>query len=72
MTYFEYTQKLETIKYLVELKQAGTPRKLAKKINVSERTALRMVKQLKDYGYPITYNRFRESYELNTATEINN
>jgi biotin operon repressor len=66
MTYFEYAQKLDTIKELVRLKQAGTPFNLSKKLNVSERTVLRMVQYLKDNGYPITFNRFRESYELST------
>lgn len=64
MTYFEYAKKLDTIKQLVSLKQAGTPYKLSKKLNVSQRTVLRMVQHLKDDGYPITFNRFRESYEL--------
>lgn len=66
MTYLEYAQKLDTIKHLVQLKQAGTPDKLAKKLNVSERTVLRMVHFLKNNGYPITFNRFRGSYELST------
>ncbi len=65
MTYFDHTEKLETLKYLAEHKQAGTPRDLAKKLCVSERTILRMVQQLRDRGYPITYNRFRETYEVN-------
>ncbi len=64
MTYFEYTEKLERIKYLAANKQAGTPCSLARKLNVSERTALRMVQQLRDHGYPIAYNRFRCTYEI--------
>ena len=64
MTYFDHSEKLETLKYLAEHKQAGTPRDLAKKLFVSERTVLRMVQQLRAHGYPITYNRFRETYEV--------
>lgn len=62
MKFVQYVEKLETIKYLAEHKRAGTPRELALKLNVSERTVLRMVQQLRDYGYPIEFNRFRSSY----------
>ncbi len=65
MTYFDYTRKLETLKHLAERKQAGTPRELAKKLDVSERTVLRMVQQLREQGNTITYNRYRSSYEIN-------
>ncbi len=64
MTYFEYTDKMETLKHLAERKQTGTPHQLAKKLDVSERTVLRMVQQLRDQGYPITYNRSRCTYEM--------
>lgn len=64
MTYFEYFDKLEMLKHLVEKKQAGTPSSLAKKFCTSERTVLRMVQQLRDRGYPIVYNRYRCSYEI--------
>ena len=64
MTYFDYKEKIDTLKYLVERKQAGTPQNLAKKLCISERTVLRMVQQLRDHGYPIVYNRFRCSYEV--------
>ncbi len=53
MTYFDHTEKLEILKYLAEHKQAGTPKDLAKKLCVSERTVLRMVQQLRDHGYRI-------------------
>ncbi len=37
---------------------------LAAKLNVSKRTVQRMVQQLRDHGYPIKFNRFRNSYEV--------
>lgn len=64
MTHFEYSEKLETLKYLIKRKQAGRPRQLADKLNVSEHTILRMIQQLKDHGYPILFNRFRNAYEI--------
>ncbi len=65
MSYFEHTEKLETLKYLAERRQSGTPQDLAKKLSVSERTVLRMVQRLRDQGCPIAYNRFRGTYEVN-------
>ena len=61
----EYLEKLETIKYLIEHKRAGTPHVLSQKLGVSERTLDRMIRLLKDQGYPIQYNHFRRTYELN-------
>ena len=64
MRFIEYAEKLETIKYLSKRKRTGTPKKLAKKLNLSERTLLRMVQQLKDQGCPILFNRSKGSYEV--------
>lgn len=64
MTFFEYAEKLETIKHLVKYKQAGTSEQLAQKLEVSQRTVERMIQQLRDNGYPIRYNRNRNTYEL--------
>jgi len=64
MRFLEYAEKLETIKYLSQHKRSGTPSELAKKLNVSERTVQRMVNQLRETGYPIKFNRFRCTYEV--------
>lgn len=64
MTFFEYAEKLETIKYLAQHKRAGTPHHLAEKLDVSERTVQRMVQHLRDHGCPIIFNRHRNTYEI--------
>ena len=66
MTYFEYDEKLQLIKYLAQRRQTGTPSRLAKKLNVSERTVLRMIQQLRDHGYSIKFNRPRSTYEISS------
>lgn len=66
MTYVDYAAKLNTLKYLVERKQSGTPQQLAERLSLSERTLLRMVQQLRDGGYPVVYNRCRCAYELSS------
>ncbi len=69
MTFLMYLEKLETIKYLSQLKRTGTVEKLAGKLNVSQRTARRMVHQLREHGFPITYNRYRYTYEVKDLSE---
>jgi predicted DNA-binding transcriptional regulator YafY len=64
MTFHQYAEKLETIKYLAKLKRTGTPHHLAEKFDVSERTIQRMVRGLRDTGCPITFNRHRNTYEI--------
>lgn len=66
MKFIAYLEKLETVKYLSQTKRTGTPRQLAGKLQISERTVRRMVQQLRESGYPITYDRFRYTY---TVTE---
>ena len=56
MKFIEYAQKLETLKYLAEHKRTGTASQLADKLHVSERTIQRMLKHLREYGYPIKFN----------------
>ncbi|MDB5120862.1 MAG: hypothetical protein JWN56_2080 [Sphingobacteriales bacterium] len=67
MKFIEYAEKLEVIKFLAVHKQAGTPKHLAEKLNVSERTIQRMIQQLRDHGYPITFNRLRSTYEISST-----
>jgi predicted DNA-binding transcriptional regulator YafY len=67
MKFIEYAEKLKTIRHLAEHKQAGSPQQLAVKLNVSERTVQRMVQQLRDYGCPIAYNRYRCTYEVKSS-----
>lgn len=62
MKFIEYSEKLETIKYLSLHKRTGTPVQLAGKLQISERTLRRMVQQLREHGFPIIYNRVRCTY----------
>jgi predicted DNA-binding transcriptional regulator YafY len=69
MKFIDYSEKLETIKYLAKHKRAGTPRRLAAKFNVSERTIQRMIQQLREHGCPIVFNRYRCTYEVKDISE---
>lgn len=64
MRYTEYSRKLDAIKYMAEHHRTGSPENLASRLNVSERTVIRMIRQLRRQGYPIIFDRFRLSYVM--------
>lgn len=64
MQFILYSQKLDAIKYLAQHRRTGSRQELARRLSVSERTISRMIKNLREQGYIIKYNRFRECYEL--------
>jgi transcriptional antiterminator len=64
MKFDEYQEKLTLLKKLLEFGNTGTPKELAKKLHVSERTARRLIERLKFQDYPITYCRRSNSYIL--------
>ena len=49
---------------LAGLKGTGTPAELAVKLDISERSVKRMVKEIRDTGISIRYNITRESYVI--------
>jgi biotin operon repressor len=49
---------------LAGLKGTGTPAELAVKLDISERSVKRMVKEIRDTGISIRYNSTRESYVI--------
>jgi predicted DNA-binding transcriptional regulator YafY len=65
MKYLENLAQLERIEALARKNATGTPKELAKKINVSERTIYRLIKNMKTKKIPIEFCRKRNSYFLN-------
>ena len=64
MTYIEHQEKLERIKALVEFGNTGTPKELANTLNISERTARRLIGKLKELKVPIEFCRKSKKYLL--------
>lgn len=64
MTYREYSEKLSTVALLAEKCATGTPRELSSKLDVSEKTARRMISHLRQQGKNIKYCRIRRTYML--------
>ena len=55
-------ERISRLHRLIQEEITGTPRELAFKFNVSERTIYLMIDWLKDYGATIKYDRKRKTY----------
>lgn len=62
MKLVEQLNRLERIDQLIRLKATGSPKKLAKRMNISERTVYYLIDSLRDFGAEIKYCRDKASY----------
>ena len=65
MKFYEYREQLERIENLAKKNATGTPKELANRINVSERTIFRLIQNMKDFGIEIEYCRKKNTYFIN-------
>jgi predicted DNA-binding transcriptional regulator YafY len=57
-----YFDRLDFLHSLIKKRATGAPEQLAKKLNVSERTAFEYIEILRSLGADIKYSRDRQSY----------
>lgn len=62
MNVIDIKDKIERLDHLIKLKATGSPKELAKKLDITERTVYRIIKQLKEMGCPIYFDKARKSY----------
>ena len=55
-------ERLQHVHKLIKEECSGSPRELALKLKVSERTIYNIIEQLKDLEAPIKYDRSRKTY----------
>ena len=65
MKFYEYQEKLNRIQELAEKKATGSPKELAIRMNMSERTLFRFVQNIKEQGIPMEYCRKTNTYYIN-------
>jgi DeoR/GlpR family transcriptional regulator of sugar metabolism len=65
MKFDDYEQKLYQLLNLIEHANTGSPKDLARHLNVSERTIRRLIEKLKLRKYSIRFCRKSNSYLLN-------
>jgi predicted DNA-binding transcriptional regulator YafY len=62
MAFIDTLHRLEKLDQLIRFQKTGTPKDLAKKMEISERTLYRDIEYLKILGGPIYYSEDEESY----------
>jgi predicted DNA-binding transcriptional regulator YafY len=58
----KYFNRLESLDHLVRIKGTGSPKQLARRLNISERSIYEYLELLRTLGAPIRYCKFRKSY----------
>ncbi len=64
MKFIEYQEKIEIILKLAKYSNTGTPKELANKLKISERTVYRLIQNLNDQNFKIDFCRKSKSYQL--------
>lgn len=62
MKFLEQLKQLERLDQLIRMKATGTPKELAQRFSISERTVYNLLEILKSFGATIEYCRRRQSY----------
>ena len=64
MTFQTYSKKIALLEVYITNKWANTPSTLAEKLDISERTVLRMIDHLKKQGKEIEYCKKDKMYKI--------
>ena len=67
----KYFDRLEYLDYLIRKKGIGSPKILAKRLQISERSVYTYIELLKSLGAPINYSKERMTYYYELEGNIN-
>jgi len=70
MKFFEQMKRLERVDQLIRMKATGSPKDLAQRLSLSERSIYDLINQMKSLGAPIIYNSLRGSYEYEESGQF--
>lgn len=62
MSMTKYLERVQRMDQLIRHKATGTPKELAVKLELSERSLYELLSQMKDLGAPIAYCKSSRSY----------
>ncbi|MCG8411198.1 MAG: HTH domain-containing protein [Bacteroidales bacterium] len=62
MNFLKNIERLERIDFLIRYKNTGSPKELAKKLNISERQIYRLIEQMRSLGAKIEYSKIKKTY----------
>jgi len=58
----KYFNRLQSLDHLIRIKGTGSPKHLAKRLNISERSIYEYIEVLRTLDAPVRYCKFRQSY----------
>jgi HTH domain len=61
---------LERIDHLIRTRATGTPAELAARLDTSLRNVYRLISDLKEQGFPIAYDKQKDTYYYNSPVKI--
>ncbi|GGD28398.1 HTH domain-containing protein [Hyunsoonleella pacifica] len=70
MKSIKHLERLQQLHQRIEQANTGTPKELARFMNISERLLYNLIEELKDFGAPISYNRRIKTYYYNDDYEL--
>ena len=71
MTVIEKLRLIERMDGLIRRKATGTPKELAEKLKISERSVYNLIRQMKEMGGPIIYSNSDRAYKYERLVNFN-
>lgn len=70
MKLFDQIERINRLHDLIRSRSTGTPRELARRLQISESRLYQIIEELKNMEVPIEYNRQRQTYYYTYAYEM--
>ncbi|MEM9823199.1 MAG: hypothetical protein AAF985_19115 [Bacteroidota bacterium] len=70
MDLMDKIRQIERLDQLIRMKATGPPKKLAVRLDLSTRHTYRLINELKALGFPIAYNKDKQSYYYTNEVKI--
>ena len=67
----KYFNRLQSLDHLIKIKGTGSPKELARRLNISERSIYDYIELLRTLGAPIRYSKIRRSYYYEDDGSLN-
>ncbi|GAB1856823.1 hypothetical protein MHTCC0001_16590 [Flavobacteriaceae bacterium MHTCC 0001] len=65
MKSIKHLERLQQLHQRIEQANTGTPKELARFMNISERLLYNLIEELRDFNAPVCYNRSSKTYYYN-------
>ena len=70
MNIFQDLYLLQRLDYLIRTHATGSPKDLARRLELSERQIFRLIQKMKDIGFPIAYSKSQQYYYYDGEVKI--